>query len=185
MGPNSASLRLGNTSPFKEVLQQLQAVGNTVSDLTGPRFEPQTFRSREERDTDRPPGRCPTRIELGIIFYKIKAHLLFNIQAHLQDKYRWKIPLYSHHFNQKVHQDANNFQIKERCSKFGSDFFEIFLWHFSLFYVCSYTVCWTYSRLLTAITWGDCVLQERDTQFQYIALELCSNTLQEVSMPVI
>jgi len=25
-------------------------------------------------------------------------------------------------------------------------------------------------------------LQERDTQFQYIALELCSNTLQEVSI---
>ena len=87
-GAISASLRLGNTSPFKEMLQQRQAVGNTASDLTGPRFEPQTFRSREERDTYRPPVRCPTRIELGIIFYKIKAHLLFNIQAHLQDKYR-------------------------------------------------------------------------------------------------
>ena len=56
------------------MFQQRQAVGNTVSDLTGPRFEPQTFRSREERDTDRPPGRCPTRIELGIILYMIKAH---------------------------------------------------------------------------------------------------------------
>ena len=29
-------------------------VGNTVSDLTGPRFEPQTIHSRDERVTARP-----------------------------------------------------------------------------------------------------------------------------------
>ena len=37
--------------------QRWRAVGNTVSDLTGPRFEPQTSRSREERVTARPTGR--------------------------------------------------------------------------------------------------------------------------------
>ena len=31
------------------MLQRWQTVGNTVSDLTGPRFEHQTFRSRDER----------------------------------------------------------------------------------------------------------------------------------------
>ena len=34
--------------------QWWRAVGNTVSDLTGPRFEPQTSRSRDERVTARP-----------------------------------------------------------------------------------------------------------------------------------
>ena len=36
--------------------QQRRAVGNTVSDLTGPRFEPLTSRSRDERVTARPTG---------------------------------------------------------------------------------------------------------------------------------
>ena len=46
-GPDSASLHLGNTATFEEMLQQWQSVSNTVSGLTGPRFEPQTFRSRQ------------------------------------------------------------------------------------------------------------------------------------------
>ena len=37
--------------------QRWRAVGNTVFDLTGPRFEPQTSRSRDERVTVRPTGR--------------------------------------------------------------------------------------------------------------------------------
>ena len=41
------------------MLQRWRAVGNTVSDLTGPRFEPQTPRSRDERVTARPTGRFP------------------------------------------------------------------------------------------------------------------------------
>ena len=49
--PISASLRPGNTAPFEEMSQRWRAVGNTVSDLTGPRFEPQTSRSRDERVT--------------------------------------------------------------------------------------------------------------------------------------
>ena len=48
-GPISASLRPDNTASFEEVLQRRQAIGNTVSDLTGPRFEPQTSRSRDKR----------------------------------------------------------------------------------------------------------------------------------------
>ena len=39
LGPISASLRPGNTAPFEEMSQRWRAVGNTVSDLTGPRLE--------------------------------------------------------------------------------------------------------------------------------------------------
>ena len=47
---------MGNTAPFEEMLQQWRVVGNTVSDLTGPRFDLQTSRSRDERVTARPTG---------------------------------------------------------------------------------------------------------------------------------
>ena len=46
-GPISASLRPGNTAFFEEILW-LQAVGNTVSNLTGPKFEPPNSRSKNE-----------------------------------------------------------------------------------------------------------------------------------------
>ena len=36
----SASLKPGNTAPFKKVLQRWQTIGNFVSNLTGPRFKP-------------------------------------------------------------------------------------------------------------------------------------------------
>ena len=49
--PISASLLLGNTAPFEEMSQRWQALGNTVPDLTGPRFEPQTYRFEDERFT--------------------------------------------------------------------------------------------------------------------------------------
>ena len=65
-GPISASLRPGNTASFEEVSQRRQAVGNTVSDLTGPRFEPQTSRSRDERVAARPTGRYTAKIEKNI-----------------------------------------------------------------------------------------------------------------------
>ena len=35
-----SSLRFGNTAPFEKMLLRWRAVGNTVSDLSGPRFEP-------------------------------------------------------------------------------------------------------------------------------------------------
>ena len=53
----SASLRPGNTASFEEMSQRWRAVGNTVSDLTDPRFETQVSRSRDERVTARPTGR--------------------------------------------------------------------------------------------------------------------------------
>ena len=52
-----ALLRPGNTASFEEMSQWWRAVGNTVSDLTGPRFKPQTSRSRDKRVTARPTGR--------------------------------------------------------------------------------------------------------------------------------
>ena len=42
------------TALFEEMSQRWRAINNTVSDLTAPRFEPQTFRSRDECATARP-----------------------------------------------------------------------------------------------------------------------------------
>ena len=42
---------------FKEMPQQWQAVGKTVSNLTGLSFDSQTFHFRDERVTVRPTGR--------------------------------------------------------------------------------------------------------------------------------
>ena len=56
-GPIFASLRPGSTSLFEEFLQRRRAIGNTVSDLTGPRYEPQNSRFRDEHVTARPTGR--------------------------------------------------------------------------------------------------------------------------------
>ena len=52
----SASLRPGNRVLFKDMLQRWRAVGNTVSGLTSPRFEPQTSRFKNEPITARPTG---------------------------------------------------------------------------------------------------------------------------------
>ena len=53
-GPIFTSLRPDNTAPFKEMSQRCRTVGDTMSDLTSQRFEPQTFRTRDERVTARP-----------------------------------------------------------------------------------------------------------------------------------
>ena len=71
-GPISASLRPGNTASFEEMLQRWRAVGNTVSDLTGQRFEPQASRSRDEGVTARPTGRCILLV-IKKIFFSILA----------------------------------------------------------------------------------------------------------------
>ena len=52
-GSISAPLRPGNAAPLEAMSQQWRAVGNTVFDLTGPRFEPQTFWSIDERVSTR------------------------------------------------------------------------------------------------------------------------------------
>ena len=54
--PISAPLLPGNAASFKEMFQRWRAVGNTVSNLTGPRFEPHTSRFRDERVTTRTTG---------------------------------------------------------------------------------------------------------------------------------
>ena len=89
-GPISASLCAGNTAPFEEMLQRWQAVSNTVSDLTSPRFELQTSRSTNERVTARPTGRYPWNYNPGIhlihgnpcnktyLFTKVTEHSTIN-----------------------------------------------------------------------------------------------------------
>ena len=61
LGQHSAILQqwraVGRWLDFEEILQQWRAVGNTVFDLTGPKFETQISRSRNERVTARPTGR--------------------------------------------------------------------------------------------------------------------------------
>ena len=70
-GPVSASLRPGNTAPFEEMPQRWRAVGNTVSDLTGPRFEPHTSRSRDKRVTAQPTGRVTLLATVPFIITEI------------------------------------------------------------------------------------------------------------------
>ena len=50
-------MRSGKTAPFEEMLQRWRAVGNIVPDLTGPRLELQTSRSKDKRGTAQPTGR--------------------------------------------------------------------------------------------------------------------------------
>ena len=50
----------GSTASFEGMSQRRQVVGNTVSDLTGSRFEPRTSRSRDKRITARPTNRSIT-----------------------------------------------------------------------------------------------------------------------------
>ena len=56
-GPSPRHCTRATQPFFEEMLQRWRAVGYTVSDLTGPRFEPLTYRSRDERVTARPTGR--------------------------------------------------------------------------------------------------------------------------------
>ena len=51
----SASLLSGYIAPFEGILQRWRAVGNTVPNLAGQKFEPQASRCREERVTACPP----------------------------------------------------------------------------------------------------------------------------------
>ena len=55
-GPISALLRRATQLLSKKWSQWWRAVGNSVFNLTGPRFEPQISRSRDERVTIRPNG---------------------------------------------------------------------------------------------------------------------------------
>ena len=65
------------------MLQQRRAVGNTVSDLTGPRFEPQTSCSKDERVTARPNNRLNKYYDIfleGFLFHqKFLSTFLFTL----------------------------------------------------------------------------------------------------------
>ena len=50
-GPISKSLQSGKTTSFEEMLRRWRTVGNTVFDMTGQTFEPQTSRSRDKSVT--------------------------------------------------------------------------------------------------------------------------------------
>ena len=53
-----------NVTLLEEVLQWWRAVGDTVSDLTDPRFKPQTSRSKDKRVTARPTGQLHRKVEM-------------------------------------------------------------------------------------------------------------------------
>ena len=65
--PRISQSSVGNTAPFQDMLQRWRAVGKTVSDLTGPRLEPPTSRSRDERITARPTGQQTYAIICNIL----------------------------------------------------------------------------------------------------------------------
>ena len=62
-----------NTAHFEETWHRWRAVGKTVFDLTGLRFEPRTFRSADERLTARPTGRCVSKIKNKLHRHKYKC----------------------------------------------------------------------------------------------------------------
>ena len=62
---------VGNTAPFEEMSQPWRAVGNTVSDLTCPRFEPQTSHSRDKHVIARPTNQTKFKLtKITIEFIK-------------------------------------------------------------------------------------------------------------------
>ena len=61
-GPTCASLSPGNSASFEEMLHLWQAFDNTVPNLTGLRFDPQTYRSGDERVTAGPTGLLKKKI---------------------------------------------------------------------------------------------------------------------------
>ena len=78
-GPISASLRTRNTASFEKMSHWWRAFGNTASDLKGPKFEPQTSRSRDERVTARvarPTGRSLLLVVLNIVSFSTLAEFV-------------------------------------------------------------------------------------------------------------
>ena len=70
----------GNTGPFEEMSQRWRAIGNTVSDMTGPRFEPQTSHSTDESIAVR-----PTVPKLEKQFFNFFAFLLWRIKVSVRN----------------------------------------------------------------------------------------------------
>ena len=81
-GLSSASLRPGNTASFEEMLQRWQAVGNTASDLTGPRFESRTSGSERNRYHSTNWLLC-----YNCLYYCVLPHYSCNVFILLSEKY--------------------------------------------------------------------------------------------------
>ena len=81
-GPISASLRPGKTAAFEKMPQRRRAIGNTASNLTGPRFELQASRSRDECIIAPPTGRLKN---LSLSFAMI---LVFNGAQYNAENFR-------------------------------------------------------------------------------------------------
>ena len=65
-------------------LQEWQVLVNTESNLTGPRFELQTYRSVDERDTARPTGRKKIMLSTNLnikLFYNCVNFKKYFIKA--------------------------------------------------------------------------------------------------------
>ena len=88
-----ALLRSGDTVSFEEMSQRTRTVGNTAPDLTGPRFEPHTSRSKDERVSARlnflsgffRPGfgfnrfPIPTGIGLMFLYFSVSLQLCITV----------------------------------------------------------------------------------------------------------
>ena len=82
----------GNTTFFKDKSQQCRIVGNTVFNLTGPRFVSQTSRSTDKHATARPTVRCIFIIRVTFFFSKIESLYLIRAYSTLLE-YHSKIAL--------------------------------------------------------------------------------------------
>ena len=120
-GPISASLLPGYSGSLECISQRWRSVGKSVSDLTGPRFKPQTSRSRHERVTTRPTGqwtrsyiaRTRTRMKFSSRgksrrlppernFRRRSRQLLCSTNLHS------KLRLLHHKYYTSLHCDTNN-----------------------------------------------------------------------------
>ena len=72
----SASLRPGNTASLKQMWQRWRAIGNTVFNFSGSRFEPLTSCSRDERVIARTTGGTMFKANLQLIKTKEISALL-------------------------------------------------------------------------------------------------------------
>ena len=64
------------------MLQRWQVIGNTVSDLTGPRFELQTYHSRDECVTAQPTDRF-NNINIHFEFFKRAGSAISRLTVEL------------------------------------------------------------------------------------------------------
>ena len=75
LGPSTGHCARATLLRFsKKSCSEWRAVGNTVSNLTSPKFEPQTSRSEDERVTARPTGYVIMYSEIKITQIQVTKH---------------------------------------------------------------------------------------------------------------